>query len=130
MKRLIGALLLGTASAAGIAGLSLAAGMYDGTYHGSLTGADGNASTCAKKAPVEMTVTNNQLVYNHMGHATITATVGADGSFSGSAQNNYSSGGKSRILVQTLTGKIVTTTIQAETKAGESCTYQLSLKKF
>ena len=72
-----------------MAGGAQASGLYDGTYHGRLTAAGNNAMSCAKSAPVQMTVTDDKLEYIHLGHATITATVGADGSFSGSAQNMY-----------------------------------------
>jgi hypothetical protein len=111
-----------------VGGAAMAA-MYDGTYHGTVTGGSGNAATCAKQAPAQITVTNNRLEYIHMGHATISATVGADGSFSGSAQNAYS-GGRSGPLVQTLDGKIAGGVIQAETKVGNFCTYKLDLKRY
>jgi Ni/Co efflux regulator RcnB len=41
-----------------------AAGMYDGTYHGQLTADGSNATNCAKSAPIQMTVTNDQLEYH------------------------------------------------------------------
>jgi hypothetical protein len=106
-----------------------AAAMYDGTYHGTLTGSSGNAMTCAKQAPAQITISNNRLEYVHMGHATITASVGTDGSFSGSAQNTYNPG-RSGPLVQTLDGKIAGGVIQAETKVGNFCSYRLELKRF
>jgi hypothetical protein len=106
-----------------------AAGLYDGNYHGTLTGGDSHAMTCAKRAPIQMTVTDSRLEYIHMGNATITATVGADGSFSGSGQSKYA-GNKSGVLVQTLNGKIAGGAIKAETKVGNYCTYNLELKKF
>jgi hypothetical protein len=110
-----------------------AGGMYDGTYHGNMTGGSMNAMSCAKNAPVQMTVTDNQLEYHHFSNTIIKAPVAADGSFSGSAQNVYSAGGGSRgggPLVQTLQGRISAGTIQAETKVGNSCTYTLALRKF
>jgi hypothetical protein len=106
-----------------------AASPFDGTYHGSLKGDDGNAVRCAKGAPVQITVTNGQLEYHHFSNAVITTPVAADGSFSGSARNNQYVG-RSEILVQTLTGKITGTAIQAETKVGNYCTYQMQLTKF
>jgi hypothetical protein len=106
-----------------------AAAMYDGTYHGMLTGGAGNATSCAKQAPAQITVANNRLEYSHMGHVTITAAVGADGSFSGSAQNAYA-GNRAGPLVQSLDGKIAGGVIQAETKVGNYCSYKLDLKRF
>jgi hypothetical protein len=125
---LFGSLLLAAVAVAPAARLR-AAGLYDGTYHGTLTGAGSNAMACAKQAPVQMTVADNKLEYVHMGHATISATVGADGSFSGSAQNNYA-GNRSGVLVQTLDGKISGGAIKALSKVGNSCTYNLELKRF
>jgi len=111
--------------------VATAAGMYDGAYHGTLTAGGMNAMNCAKSAPVQMTVTDNKLEYNHMGRATITATVAADGSFSGSGQNNYAGGSRSaQMQVQTIEGKIANGAILAETKVGNACTYKLELRKF
>jgi hypothetical protein len=109
-----------------------AGGMYDGTYHGNLTGGSMNAMSCAKSAPVQMTVTDNQLEYHHFSNTIIKAPVAADGSFSGSAQNMYSGGGSRGAgpQVQTLQGRISGGNIQAETKVGNSCSYTLALKKF
>ncbi len=100
---------------AGISLAALAAGPYDGNYHGTLRGAGFNAVGCAKEAPVQMTVADNKLTYVHLGNATITATVAADGSFSGSGQNNYAAS-RSRTNVQTLDGKITGDAITAVTK--------------
>jgi hypothetical protein len=113
-------------------GTAFAGGMYDGTYHGTLTGVGMNATSCAKSAPIQMTVTDSKLEYIHMGHGTITATVGADGSFSGTGTNAYSAGGRGSQQQQTLTlaGKISVAAILAETKVGNSCTYKLELKRF
>jgi hypothetical protein len=108
---------------------ALAAGLYDGTYHGTLEADGANATTCAKRAPVQMTVTDNKLEYNHMGNAMITATVGADGSFSGSAQSKYS-GSRSGPLVTTVEGKIAGRAIQAQSNTANYCKYKLQLKKF
>src|SRR5271166_4360268 len=72
-----------------------AGGPYDGTYHGTLKGAGTNAVSCAKGAPIQMTVTDSRLEYHHFSNTVITAPVTADGSFSGSAQNFYASGGRS-----------------------------------
>ncbi len=128
MQLLIRVLRLAAALAIAVGGTATAA-MYDGAYHGTLTGASGNAPSCARQAPAQMTVTNNRLEYVHMGHATITANVGADGSFSGTAQNTYSSG-RSGPMVQTLDGKIAAGVVQAESKVGNSCTYKLELKRY
>ena len=125
--------ILAVAAVLSVAGArdTSAAGPYDGTYHGTLTGDAMNALTCAKKAPIQMTVTNNVLEYHHFSNAVITAPVAADGSFSGSAQNKFTTGGRgSQMQVQTLTGKITGMAIQAETKVGNYCTSQLTLKKF
>jgi hypothetical protein len=69
-------------------GAALAGGPYDGTCHGTLTAEGMNAMSCAKSAPVQMTVTDSKLEYHHFSNATIMAPVAADGSFSGSAQTN------------------------------------------
>jgi hypothetical protein len=112
-------------------GSAFASGLYDGTYHGTLTGAGLNATVCAKKAPVQITVKDGQLEYIHMGHATITAAVAADGSFSGTARNAYSSGLRgTQPQPQTLEGKISGAVIKAKTDVGNSCHYELDLKKF
>jgi hypothetical protein len=110
--------------------IALAGGMYDGTYHGQLTGGGSNPPVCAKSAPAQITVTDSKLEYIHMGHATITATVAADGSFSGSAQNNYAGGPRATPQVQTLQGKIAGGAIAAETNVGNYCKYTLQLKRF
>jgi hypothetical protein len=114
---------------AGIAG-ARAGGPYDGTYHGQLTGGDMNATSCAKSASVQMTVTDNRLEYHHFSNATITATVAADGSFSGSAQNRYTGRGQGTPNVQTLDGKITAGAITAETKVGNNCSYKLTLRRY
>jgi hypothetical protein len=124
----------GLALAAMILGYSVsvgafAAGMYDGTYHGTLTADGGNAPNCAKQAPVQMTISDNRLEYNHMGNAAITANVGADGSFSGSAQSKYTVG-RTGPMMTTLDGKIAGGQIQAEAATGNYCKYKLQLKKF
>jgi hypothetical protein len=122
-------LLAAMLAVAGIAA-AVAGGPYDGTYHGTLT-ADGlNAVSCAKSAPVQMSVTDSKLEYHHFSNATITAPVAADGSFSGSAQNLYTTRGLRTPMIQTLDGKISGNAIKAETKVGNSCTYSLTLKKF
>ena len=108
---------------------TLAAGLYDGTYHGTLTADGANATTCAKQAPVQMTVTDNKLEYNHMGNLTITATVGADGSFSGSGQSKYA-GNRTGPLITSVDGKIAGGAIMAEAATGNYCKYKLQLKKF
>ncbi len=95
----------------------LAGGTYDGNYHGTLTGGGQNAPSCAKHAPVQMTVVDSRLTHVHMGNATINATVAADGSFSGSSQNKYTTG-RTGVLVQTLDGKITGDQIEAESKVG------------
>jgi hypothetical protein len=128
MRRPVRVLRVSAILAIAVGGTAMAA-MYDGAYHGNLAGGSGNATTCAKQAPAQITVTNNRLEYIHMGHATISAAVGADGSFSGSAQNAYN-GGRSGPLVQTLDGKIAGGVIRAETKVGNYCTYKLELKRF
>ena len=71
-------------------------GMYDGSYRGKLIGIGNNATSCTKTAPVQMTVTDDKLTYNHLGRTTIIATISSDGSFSGSAQNMYSGGLRTR----------------------------------
>ena len=110
---------------------SWAGGPYDGTYHGTLSGASGNAVTCAKRAPIQITVTDSRLEYHNLSNSLITAPVAADGSFSGSAQNMYATAmSRAGPVVQTLTGKITGTAIQAETKVGTYCTYELALKRF
>lgn len=108
---------------------ALASGLYDGTYHGTLEADGTNATTCAKRAPVQITVTDSKLEYNHMGNAVITTTVGADGSFSGSAQSKYS-GNRSGPLVTTVEGKIAGGVIQAQANTANYCRYKLRLKKF
>ena len=70
-----------------LAGLLLApaawaAGMYDGTYHGQLTADGSNATNCVKSAPIQMTVTNDQLEYHHFNSAVIHTAVAPDGKFS------------------------------------------------
>ncbi len=127
MKQAIRVVCVSAVLASVVAGGAVAA-MYDGTYHGTLTGGSGNATTCAKQAPAQITVTNNRLEYNHMGHAMITATVGSDGTFSGTAQNTY--GVRGGTQVQTLDGKIANGVIQAQSKVGNSCTYSLQLKRY
>ena len=109
-----------------------AGGPYDGTYHGRLSGASGNAVSCSKSAPIQMTVTDSRVEYHHFSNTVITAPVAADGSFSGSAQNMYATATARAAgpVVQTLTGKITGTAIQAETKVGTYCTYELALKRF
>ena len=93
--------------------VATAAGMYDGAYHGTFT-AGGTINS------------SSSLVW-----ATITATVAADGSFSGSGQNNYAGGSRSaQMQVQTIEGKIANGAILAETKVGNACTYKLELRKF
>jgi hypothetical protein len=104
-------------------------GMYDGTYRGKLIGIGNNATSCTKTAPVQMTVTDDKLTYNHLGHATIIATLSSDGSFSGWAQSMYS-GGLSSPQMQTLLGRIIGGAIQAKTYVGNLCSYQLILKQF
>ncbi|HEX4173303.1 MAG TPA: hypothetical protein VHY82_12595 [Acetobacteraceae bacterium] len=128
MQQPIRVLGLTAALAIALSGTASAA-MYDGTYHGTLSGASGNAPSCARQAPAQITISNNRLEYVHMGHATITATVGADGSFSGSAQNTYGAG-RAGTMVQTLDGKIAGGVVQAESKVGNSCTYKLELKRY
>lgn len=98
----------------------------DGSYHGQLTADGKNATNCAKNAPVQMTVTNNILEYVHRGHATITATVGADGSFRGSTQS-MSSGRSTPPVV--LEGQIAGDAIRATTLVANDCSYQLTLKR-
>jgi hypothetical protein len=127
-KRIRSLALAGTIVSLGSVGV-LAAGLYDGTYHGTLTADGANATSCAKQAPVQMTVTDNKLEYNHMGNLTITATVGADGSFSGSGQSKYS-GNRSGPLITSVQGKITAGVIQAEAGTGNYCKYKLQLKKF
>jgi hypothetical protein len=108
-----------------------ASGMYDGTYHGQFKPDPDkeNAQICSKGAPIQITVTDNQLSYNHMGNATITATVNADGSFSGSGTNKFS-GGRSTPQVQQLAGKIQGGAILAKTDVANRCFYVLTAKKF
>ncbi len=86
--------------------------------------------SCAKSAPVQMTVTDSKLEYHHFSNATIMAPVAADGSFSGSAQNIYTGRGQGTATIQTLDGTISGNAIKAETKVGNSCTYALTLKRF
>ena len=111
-----------------ISAAAWASGPYDGTYHGTLTQSAASGMNCAKKAPIQMTVVDNKLEYHHFGNAIITAQVAPDGSFSGSAENRYSQRGGGN--VQTLTGKITATGIEAQTKVGNSCFYELKLKRF
>ena len=108
-----------------------AAGMYDGTYHGQLKPDPdkAQATVCSKGAPIQMTVADNTLTYVHMGNATITATVGGDGSFSGSGTNKFS-GGRGGPQVQQLEGKIAGGAIVAKTSVANNCFYVLTLKKF
>jgi hypothetical protein len=125
MQKLGGLLLAGAIMAPGVA----LAGPYDGTYHGTLTGTDGNANTCAKQAPVQMSVADNKLTYNHLSNATITATVGADGSFSGSTLSKFTIA-RSGPLNLTLDGRIAGDRITAVSKVSGYCTYNLQLQKF
>ena len=122
----LGALLLAVVVMAPVAAL---AGPYDGTYHGTLTGAAGNAVTCAKQAPVQMTVTDNKLTYDHLGHATVTTTVAPDGSFSGSARSDYTIA-RTGPMTLTLEGKVVGKSITAVTKLSNYCTSNLQLQRF
>ena len=135
MKRTGGGVVRIVAVAAVLALPSLrsasAGGPYDGTYHGTLKGASGNAVSCSKSAPIQMTVTDSRVEYHHFSNTVITAPVAADGSFSGSAQNMYATAtSRAGPVVQTLTGKITGTAIQAESKVGNYCTYELALRKF
>jgi hypothetical protein len=116
------ALLLGAQTAT-------AAGMYDGTYHGQLTADGNNATNCAKAAPVQIVVTNDQLEYHHFNNAVIHAAVAPDGRFSGSAQSAYSSG-RNTPMILTLAGQIAGGAIAAKASVSNSCSYALSLKKF
>ncbi len=125
----VGLALAGLILACSVPTGAFAAGLYDGTYHGTLEADGANATTCAKRAPVQMTVTDNKLEYNHMGNALITATVGSDGSFSGSATSKFA-GNRSGPLVTSLEGKIAGGTIQANANTGNYCKYKLQLKKF
>jgi len=127
-KAIRGLALAGMLASLGSVG-AVAAGLYDGTYHGTLTADGANANSCAKQAPVQITVTDSRLEYNHMGNATITATVGADGSFSGSGQSKFS-GNRSGPLVTSISGKIAGGAIQADANTGNYCKYKLQLKKF
>ena len=111
-------------------GGALAAGPYDGNYHGTLTVTGFSGNACPKKAPIQMTVTDSQLTYVHLGNATITAPVAADGSFSGSGENKYAMGRKGAVHPQTLQGRITGANIEATTDVGNGCHYQLSLTKF
>jgi hypothetical protein len=95
-------------------------GMYDGTYRGNLIGTGNKAPSCTKIAPAQMTVTDDKLTYNHLGHTIIIATVSSDGSFIGSALAPQG---------QTLQGRIIGGAIQATT-VGNRCSYQLILKQF
>ena len=106
---------------------ALAYGMYDGTYRGNLTGISNHTSSCARTAPVQMTVTDDKLTYVHMGHITIVAAISSDGSFSGSAQYSNSLGTPQ---AQTLQGRITGGAIQAKTDVGNGCSYQLILRQF
>ena len=125
MRTLSSLLLAGVIVTPGVA----LAGPYDGTYHGTLTGADGNANTCVKQAPVQMTVADNKLTYNHLSNATVTSNVAADGSFSGSAISKYTAG-RTGPLNLTLDGKISGDRITAVSKVSGYCTYNLQLQKF
>jgi hypothetical protein len=96
--------------------------MYDGTYHGQFTADGNNALTCAKAAPIQMTVTNDQLEYHHFNSAVIHAVVASDGKFSGSAQSTYSSG-RNVPLILTVTGQIAGGAIAAKATVSNSCSY-------
>ena len=95
-------------------------GMYDGTYRGNLIGIGNNATSCTKIASAHLTVTDDKLTYNHLGHTIIIATVSSDGSFIGSALAPQG---------QTLQGRIIGGAIQATT-VDSRCSYQLILKQF
>jgi hypothetical protein len=100
-----------------------AAGPFDGTYGGTLSLEMGNPQ-CAQAAHVQMTVTDSKLEYHHFSNATIIATVGPDGSFSGSGPNlRYRPP-----VSQSLTGTIAAGKIEAVTEAS-GCRYHLSLKR-
>ena len=116
------ALLLGAQTAT-------AAGMYDGTYHGQLTADGNNATTCAKAAPIQIVVTNDQLEYHHFNSAVIHTAVASDGRFSGSAQSAYSSG-RNTPMILNLTGQITGGAIAAKASVSNFCSYALSLKRF
>jgi hypothetical protein len=116
---LVGALLLASPAWAG---------MFDGTYHGQLTADGNNAMSCAKAAPIQMTVTNDQLEYHHFANAVIHAAVAPDGKFSGSAQSAYQTRGTPLIL--TVTGQIAGGMITAKASVSNACDYALALKKF
>lgn len=113
----------------GAPGMTTAAGMYDGTYHGQLSADGNNATNCAKAAPVQIVVTNDQLEYHHFNNAVIHAAVAPDGKFSGSAQSAYSSG-RNTPLILTLTGQIAGGAIAAKASVSNACAYALSLKRF
>lgn len=120
---------LGVVAALALSPAVALAGPYDGTYHGTLTGADGNGVNCVKRAPVQMTVTDNKLTYDHLSNATVNTTVAAGGSFSGSAPSKYTIG-RAGPLNLTLDGKISGDSVTAVAKVSGYCTYNLQLQKF
>ena len=117
-----------------LAGLLLApaawaAGIYDGTYHGQLTADGSNATNCAKSAPIQMTVTNDQLEYHHFNSAVIHAAVAPDGKFSATAPSSYM-GGRNAPLILTVTGQITGGGIAAKASLSSFCSYAMALTKF
>jgi hypothetical protein len=121
---LIGMMLTGAGLTLTIAAAQ-AYGMYDGTYRGNLIVVGNNGASCTKTAPVQMTVTDDKLTYNHLGHVTIIATISSDGSFSGSVQTGGI--GTPQVWLQ---GRITGGAIQAKTEVGNGCSYHLMLKQF
>jgi hypothetical protein len=122
--------LLGLATAAfPLVPWAWAAGLYDGTYHGQLTADGNNATTCAKAAPIQIVVTNDQLEYHHFNSAVIHTAVAPDGKFSATAPSSYSSG-RNTPMILTLTGQISGGAIAAKASVSSFCSYALSLKKF
>jgi hypothetical protein len=103
--------------------------MYDGTYHGQLTADGNNAMTCAKQAPIQMTVTNDQLEYHHFSNAVIHAAVAMDGKFKGSAQSARSGGRNTPSEIEII-GQITGAGIAAKATVGTFCSYALSLRKY
>jgi hypothetical protein len=108
------------------------AGGIDGTYSGSRE-AISNASACSSMSGVTITIRDNNLLYQHHNRlgqvaATIETGVAADGSFAGNGTYRSAGQGIMSVAVQSLTGKVTGTTLDATT-TNSACTFRLTLKK-
>ena len=109
---------------------ALAAGAFDGQYHGTLSPGGANGPGCSTGSNVLMTVNDGTLQYNHFQNGVVRTTVAPDGSFTGKTESRYFAGrsGAGSMTI-TLTGRITGSNIDAKVTVGTNCTYALSLRK-